>query len=114
MRRVGMHVAASCLIAVALVGVDPLPCRAAAARPAPSTYITDVRMGISTLRRLADESDKFHLTWHADGALYGAYGDGWGFVRSDIPKRAAARRSGWDWPDNQDDGQGWCRNAGRA
>ena len=27
---------------------------------------------------------------------------------------AAARRSGWDWPDNQDDGQGWCRNAGRA
>ena len=26
----------------------------------------------------------------------------------------AARRSGWDWPDNQDDGQGWCRNAGRA
>ena len=26
--------------------------------------------------------------------------------------RNAARRSGWDWPDNQDDGQGWCRNAG--
>ena len=88
MRRVGRHVAASCLIAVALVGVEPISCRAAAAPPAPSTYITDVRIDMSTLRRLADESDNFHLTWHADGALYGAYGDGWGFVRSDIPKRA--------------------------
>ena len=28
------------------------------------------------------------------------------------PAMVAARRSGWDWPDNQDDGQGWCRNAG--
>ena len=26
----------------------------------------------------------------------------------------AARRSGWDWPDNQDDGQGWCRQRGGA
>ena len=27
----------------------------------------------------------------------------------------AARRSGWDWPDNQDDGQGaGVGNAGRA
>ena len=34
---------------------------------------------------------------------------GWPFAHND-----AARRSGWDWPDNQDDGQGWCRNAGRA
>ena len=36
--------------------------------------------------------------------------------RSTAPTSAAtaARRSGWDWPDNQDDGQGWCRNAGRA
>jgi hypothetical protein len=31
-----------------------------------------------------------------------------------IIRLLAARRSGWDWPDNQDDGQGWCRNAGRA
>jgi hypothetical protein len=37
MRRVGRHVAASWLIAVALVGVDPVSCRAAAAPPAPST-----------------------------------------------------------------------------
>ena len=69
MRRVGRHVAASCLIAVALVGVDPISCRAAAAPPAPSTYITDVRIEMSTLRRLADESDNFHLTWHSDGAF---------------------------------------------
>ena len=26
----------------------------------------------------------------------------------------AARRSGWDWPDNQDDGQGWCRQRGEG
>ena len=58
------------------------------AAPEPSTYITGVRIEMSSLRRFADESDNFHLTWHSDGALYGAYGDGWGFVRSDIPKRA--------------------------
>ena len=88
MRRVGRHVAASWLIAVALVGVDPVSCRAAAAPPEPSTYITDVRIEMSSLRRLADESDNFHLTWHADDALYGAYGDGWGFVKTSVPKRA--------------------------
>ena len=42
----------------------------------------------NSLRRLADESDNFHLTWHSDDALYGAYGDGWGFARTDIAKPA--------------------------
>ena len=61
---------------------------AEAVEPARSSYITDVQIDMTTLRRLADESDNFHLTWHSDNFLYGAYGDGWGFVRTDIPKRA--------------------------
>ena len=34
-------------------------------------------------------------------------------LASGTPLRAA-RRSGWDWPDNQDDGQGWCRQRGEG
>ena len=81
-------VGAACLLAPFLTCSNFGPGSALAAEPARSTYITDVRIEMSTLRRLADESDNFHLTWHSDDALYGAYGDGWGFVRSDIPKRA--------------------------
>jgi hypothetical protein len=60
----------------------------AGAEPAQSQYIKDVQIDLKTIRKFADESDNFHLTWHPDGGLYGAYGDGWGFVRTDIPKRA--------------------------
>jgi hypothetical protein len=43
---------------------------------------------MTTLGRVAEESDNFHLTWHSDDALYGAWGDGWGLVRTDVAKRA--------------------------
>ena len=42
-----------------------------AAEPAKSSYLADVRIDMTTLRKFADESDNFHLTWHTDGALYG-------------------------------------------
>ena len=35
-------------------------------------------------------------------------------IRTLEERAGAARRSGSDWPDNQDDGQGWSRHAGRA
>jgi hypothetical protein len=59
-----------------------------AAEPRQSTYLSDVVIDMKTVKKFADESDNFHLTWHSDGNLYGAYGDGWGFVRTDIAKRA--------------------------
>lgn len=74
-------VAAVCLLSVAA----PFAARAEVPR---STYLTDLRLDWSSLRRHADESDNFPLTWHADGYLYGAYGDGWGFERTAITKRA--------------------------
>ena len=61
---------------------------AAAAQPLPSPPLVDVQIDWSSLHRYADESDNYHLTWSADGDLYGAYGDGWGFVRTEISKRA--------------------------
>jgi CubicO group peptidase (beta-lactamase class C family) len=39
-----------------------------------------------TIVRLAKGSDNWPLTWADDGHLYGAYGDGWGFEREDMPK----------------------------
>ena len=64
------------------------PARAVAAAPAQSTYIADVQIDQSTIKKFADESDNYHLTWHSDDGLYGAYGDGWGFQKTDIAKRA--------------------------
>ncbi len=61
---------------------------AAAAQPLPSPPLVDVQIDWSSLHRYADESDNYHLTWSADGDLYGAYGDGWGFVRTEVRKRA--------------------------
>ena len=88
MYDVRKSVAAACLLALFLTcstfGLGSAP----AAEPPRSTYLTDVTIDMTTLRRLADESDNFHLTWHSDDALYGAYGDGWGFARTDIAKRA--------------------------
>ena len=60
----------------------------AAAEPTRSSYIADVQIDQSTIKKFADESDNFHLTWHPNGSLYGAYGDGWGFVPTDVTKRA--------------------------
>lgn len=78
-----------CLGAIVLgTLISGLPVPATAAELAPSSYIADVQIDIGTLHRYADESDNYHLTWHADGALYGAYGDGWGFVRTNVSKRA--------------------------
>ncbi len=59
-----------------------------AAGPAQSSYLSDVVISMGTVKKYADESDNYHLTWHSDGKLYGAFGDGWGFVRTDITKRA--------------------------
>jgi len=75
------------LVASAVVG-SGWDARTTVAAPTSSTYLADVRIDMTTVKRYADESDNFHLTWHGDGNLYGAYGDGWGFVRTDIPKRA--------------------------
>src|SRR5262249_49337867 len=55
---------------------------AAAAQPIPSPPLVDVQIDLASLHRYADESDNYHLTWSADDDLYGAYGDGWGFVRT--------------------------------
>src|SRR5689334_17861160 len=72
---------------------------AATAQMAPSAQLADVTIDWSTFHRYADESDNFHLTWAADDQLYGAYGDGWGFVRTDIRKRAiGVSRIGGTWP----------------
>ena len=60
----------------------------AAAQMLPSAHFADVAIDWSSFHRYADESDNFHLTWSADDRLYGAYGDGWGFVRTDISKRS--------------------------
>ena len=60
----------------------------AAAEPTRSSYIADVQIDQGTIKKFADESDNFHLTWHPNGSLYGAYGDGWGFVPTDVTKRA--------------------------
>ena len=76
----------ACFLALA-VGFGSA-CPPAAAEPQQSSYLADVQIDMATLRKYADESDNYHLTWHSDGSLYGAYGDGWGFVRTDIPKRA--------------------------
>jgi hypothetical protein len=69
------------------VGALGGPAGAEADQP-PSAYIKSIVFDWTTHRRFADESDNFPLTWHGDDALYGAYGDGWGFVRTDIEKRA--------------------------
>lgn len=46
-----------------------------------SKIITGVRFdSIESIRRKAVGSDNWPLTWGADGHLYAAYGDGWGFT----------------------------------
>ena len=46
----------------------------------PSTYITSVTWAPeNTIGRDALGGDTWPITWGADGALYTAYGDGWGF-----------------------------------
>lgn len=69
-----------------LLGVAASP--VAAAEPRQSSYLDDVRIDMTTVRKFADESDNFALSWHTDGALYGAYGDGWGFTSGSVTKRA--------------------------
>lgn len=84
--RLGLiAVMAGVIVAMAITGTRIPP---AAAAPAPSTYLSDVQIDMGTVRKYADESDNYHLTWHGDGNLYGAFGDGWGFVRSNVTKRA--------------------------
>ena len=63
-------------------GVPSSPSAAApAAPPYPaSPVIRGIRWApASTIMRLAKGSDNWPLTWADDGALYTAYGDGWGF-----------------------------------
>ena len=90
MYDVRKSVAAACLLALFLTcstfGLGSAP----AAEPPRSTSTS--RMSPSTSARASSagrrDCDNFHLTWHSDDALYGAYGDGWGFARTDIAKRA--------------------------
>src|SRR6185295_19733526 len=60
----------------------------AATNPVPrSTFIKEVRWApVETIRRAAQGSDNWPLTWADDGALYGAYGDGNGFEPFDKEK----------------------------
>ncbi|MEZ4660371.1 MAG: hypothetical protein R2911_22670 [Caldilineaceae bacterium] len=45
-----------------------------------SAYIVELRWApLDTVQRAARGSDSWTFTWADDGALYGAYGDGWGF-----------------------------------
>ena len=85
MRRVRDYMSTWRLLPVSLICVVLGAGGSSAASLPQSTYIRDVQIDMTTLRRLADESDNFHLTWHSDGDLYGAYGDGWGFVPSNTP-----------------------------
>ncbi len=73
-------------IAIVLLGaaIGPL----AATERTQNTYLSDVWFDMGTLERFADESDNFALTWHTDGALYGAFDDGWGFTGGEVIKRA--------------------------
>lgn len=52
----------------------------------PSPVITGVEFSpVNTIVRMAEGSDNWPLTWADDDAMYGAYGDGWGFEpRTDI------------------------------
>lgn len=90
--RLGRAVAgAACLVA----GCVSL----AAAQILPSAHFADVTVDWSTFHRYADESDNYHLTWSADDRLYGAYGDGWGFVPTDVSKRSiGVSRIAGTWP----------------
>ncbi len=65
-----------------------------------STAIKDVVIDMGTLRQFADESDNFALTWHPNGSLYGAYGDGWGFGGRDVSKRSIGVSRIQNWPGN--------------
>jgi hypothetical protein len=68
------------------------------ARPYPrSRYITGIEWApASTIRTAAEGSDNWPMTWGADGELYTAYGDGWGFApwRPDKLSLGYARVSG--------------------
>jgi len=70
-----------CLLIVLLVAVAFAPRLALALDPPypPSPVIKDLVWDFSSLRRSAQESDLFPLTWAADGHLYTAWGDGYGF-----------------------------------
>jgi len=46
----------------------------------PSTVVHDIEWApVVSIRRRADGSDNWPITWADDGNLYAAYGDGWGF-----------------------------------
>ena len=49
----------------------------------PSPVIKDIVLDWSTHKRGAQGSDNFQLTWADDNNLYGAWGDGGGFVAND-------------------------------
>ncbi len=78
-----------------LVGMSP-----ALADLPQSTAIKDVVIDMDSLRQFADESDNFALTWHPNGSLYGAYGDGWGFGSRNVTKRSIGVSRIQNWPGN--------------
>ena len=53
----------------------------------PSPLITGIRWaGSESIVRKAEGGDNWPMTWADDGALYTAYGDGWGFIPK-VPKK---------------------------
>ena len=74
----------------------------------PRTIVTDrLKSYPGALREMKREGELWRFTRHRRGQWLN------NLVEQD-QRRIAARRSGWDWPDNQDDGQGWCRQRGEG
>jgi CubicO group peptidase (beta-lactamase class C family) len=60
--------------------VEAVTKASAATAPSRGSFIKEIRWRpVETIRRAAEGSDNWPLTWADDGALYGAYGDGNGF-----------------------------------
>src|SRR5204862_4193591 len=68
------------LIAAITNRIDAVQAKPQASLPPPSREITGIQWAPKeTIRRAAQGSDNWPLTWADDDALYGAFGDGNGF-----------------------------------
>lgn len=80
--------AAACALAT---GLAPAGAHAQALPPyPPSPVIAGIEWHWETVRQFGQGSDQWPLTTGADGSVYGAWGDGWGWSGegSDGPKRS--------------------------
>ena len=58
-----------------------------------SEYIKDFSLDWGSYRRLAEESDNWHMTWASDGRLYAPWGDGAGSASP--ASRSTGSASAW-------------------